>query len=47
MFVICRLGNDSQIAVRMMQKEGIERAKDIIGGLLSWSKKVDDDFPIY
>ncbi|KAG2234259.1 hypothetical protein INT48_002849 [Thamnidium elegans] len=41
------LGNDSQIAVRMMQKEGIDGARDIIGGLLSWSTKVDESFPIY
>lgn len=46
-FVICRLGNDSQIAVRMMQKGGIDEPRDIIGGLLSWSTKVDDSFPIY
>lgn len=46
-FVICRLGNDSQIAVRMMQKEGIDGPRDIIGGLLSWSTKVDESFPIY
>ncbi|CEP13740.1 hypothetical protein [Parasitella parasitica] len=46
-YVICRLGNDSQIAVRMMQKAGIDRSKDIIGGLLNWSKSVDDTFPIY
>ncbi|CAO3699695.1 unnamed protein product [Rhizopus stolonifer] len=46
-FVVCRLGNDSQIAVRMMQKEGIEQPKDVIGGLYKWSTKVDDSFPIY
>ncbi|KAG2201271.1 hypothetical protein INT47_006774 [Mucor saturninus] len=40
-------GNDSQIAVRMMQKEGIDKPRDIIGGLLSWSTKVDASFPIY
>lgn len=46
-FVVCRLGNDSQIAVRMMQKEGIKQPKDVIGGLYKWSTKVDDSFPIY
>lgn len=46
-FVVCRLGNDSQIAVRMMQKEGIDGPRDIIGGLLSWSTKVDESFPKY
>ncbi|KAL0138304.1 hypothetical protein V8B55DRAFT_1536904 [Mucor lusitanicus] len=46
-YVVCRLGNDSQIAVRMMQKAGIDKTKDIRGGLLSWSKSIDADFPIY
>ncbi|KAI8636757.1 adenylyltransferase [Parasitella parasitica] len=46
-YVICRLGNDSQVAVRMMQKAGIDRSKDIIGGLLKWSKSIDSTFPIY
>jgi adenylyltransferase/sulfurtransferase len=46
-YVICRLGNDSQIAVRMMQKVGIDKSKDIIGGLLNWSKSIDDSFPVY
>lgn len=47
MYVVCRLGNDSQIAVRTMQKLGIEQPRDIVGGLLSWSKHVDGSFPIY
>ncbi|OBZ90731.1 Adenylyltransferase and sulfurtransferase MOCS3 [Choanephora cucurbitarum] len=46
-YVVCRLGNDSQIAVRMMQKEGIQQPRDIMGGLMSWSKTVDSSFPIY
>ncbi|KAI9481271.1 MAG: hypothetical protein EXX96DRAFT_566085 [Benjaminiella poitrasii] len=46
-YVICRLGNDSQFAVRMMQEAGIKEAKDITGGLLSWSKEIDPTFPIY
>lgn len=46
-FVVCRLGNDSQIAVRMMEAKGIHKSRDIIGGLLSWSTRVDESFPIY
>ncbi|KAI8365707.1 hypothetical protein BD560DRAFT_455156 [Blakeslea trispora] len=46
-YVVCRLGNDSQLAVRMMQKEGIQQPRDIMGGLMSWSKTVDPSFPIY
>ncbi|CAO3628238.1 unnamed protein product [Cunninghamella blakesleeana] len=46
-FTICRLGNDSQIAVRTLEKHGIHGAKDIEGGLHKWSIDVDDSFPIY
>jgi hypothetical protein len=30
-----------------MKAKGIEKPRDIIGGLLSWSTKVDESFPIY
>jgi adenylyltransferase/sulfurtransferase len=46
-FVVCRLGNDSQLAVRMMEEQGIEGGRDIIGGLLNWSTRIDPSFPIY
>ncbi|CAO3649963.1 unnamed protein product [Mucor hiemalis] len=46
-FVVCRLGNDSQLAVRMLEAKGINKSRDIIGGLLRWSTKVDESFPIY
>jgi len=47
-YVVCRLGNDSQIAAEALRKE-IENItiKDVIGGLRSWSKDVDTNFPIY
>ncbi|KAG8835725.1 Urmylation protein [Serendipita sp. 399] len=53
-YVLCRLGNDSQIAAEALR--GIARAssgsagavvKDIIGGLRAWSKEVDAQFPVY
>ncbi|XP_057781007.1 adenylyltransferase and sulfurtransferase MOCS3 [Salvia miltiorrhiza] len=47
LFVICRRGNDSQRAVELLRKEGFPFAKDIIGGLESWSQDVDPKFPIY
>uniref|UniRef100_K7G8D4 Adenylyltransferase and sulfurtransferase MOCS3 n=1 Tax=Pelodiscus sinensis TaxID=13735 RepID=K7G8D4_PELSI len=51
-YVICKLGNDSQKAVRVLQelpdKElGSIVAKDIQGGLMAWARKIDPSFPQY
>jgi adenylyltransferase and sulfurtransferase len=47
-YVVCRLGNDSQIAAEAIRKVRPEMAiKDIIGGLTAWAKKVDASFPVY
>jgi len=48
MYIVCRLGNDSQIAaetLRTVNKNVI--VKDMIGGLRGWSTYVDPQFPIY
>ncbi|KAJ3675680.1 hypothetical protein LUZ60_004722 [Juncus effusus] len=47
LYVICRRGNQSQTAVQILHEKGFIVAKDIIGGLESWSKEVDPKFPIY
>ncbi|KAH9499641.1 Molybdenum cofactor synthesis protein 3 [Bulinus truncatus] len=47
---VCRRGNDSQLAVQQLMKAmGEDRVDlmDIKGGLHSWSKTVDDNFPMY
>ena len=49
-FVICRLGNDSQHAVRWMNDagwtmNGSRDIKDIRGGLRAWKEDVDRDWP--
>ncbi|KAI8373229.1 adenylyltransferase [Radiomyces spectabilis] len=46
-FIVCRLGNDSQLAVRMLEDRGIKGCRDIIGGLFQWSTDVDASFPVY
>ncbi|NXP48361.1 MOCS3 sulfurtransferase, partial [Heliornis fulica] len=51
-YVVCKLGNDSQKAVRILQelpaKEfGSLSAKDIKGGLMAWASKIDPTFPQY
>ncbi|XP_075452901.1 adenylyltransferase and sulfurtransferase MOCS3 [Ascaphus truei] len=50
--VICKLGNDSQKAVKILQEfSGKEvellEAQDVQGGLMSWSNKIDPTFPQY
>ncbi|KAG0238942.1 Molybdenum cofactor synthesis protein 3 [Actinomortierella wolfii] len=48
-YVICRRGNDSQPATRLLQEQGITTGeiRDIVGGLESWADKIDPDFPKY
>lgn len=51
-FVVCKLGNDSQKAVQLLEKisgQEIEQitVKDVIGGLMAWANKIDPSFPQY
>ena len=47
-FTVCRLGNDSQLAINVLrEKANIHNGKDIIGGYRQWSLQIDDTFPIY
>lgn len=51
-FVVCRLGNDSQMSVKKMKDLGLDHGGkrfigDIKGGLHSWRNSVDQDFPEY
>ncbi|KAM8833123.1 adenylyltransferase and sulfurtransferase MOCS3 [Synchiropus picturatus] len=51
-YVICKMGNDSQKAVQVLEKMmGLEvdrvTAKDICGGLMAWAQKIDPTFPQY
>ncbi|KAI0364751.1 hypothetical protein BV20DRAFT_1125413 [Pilatotrama ljubarskyi] len=47
-YVVCRLGNDSQLAVDALTNTGgIGVAKDLVGGLRAWAREVDNNFPIY
>ncbi|KAF1943507.1 hypothetical protein EJ02DRAFT_421152 [Clathrospora elynae] len=51
-FVVCRQGNDSQITVKKMKQLGLDAGGkryigDIRGGLESWRKSIDNDFPEY
>ncbi|BBN18879.1 adenylyltransferase and sulfurtransferase [Marchantia polymorpha subsp. ruderalis] len=46
-YVVCRRGNDSQKAVQFLRSEGFSSAVDVVGGLESWAKDVDERFPFY
>jgi len=47
-YVVCRRGNDSQIAVDILMKSFESLTiKDLIGGLAYWSNHIDKNFPIY
>lgn len=51
-YVVCRLGNDSQTAVKRLKELGLDRGGerrivDIKGGFRSWREQVDPDWPDY
>ncbi|KAK4689810.1 hypothetical protein P7C73_g288, partial [Tremellales sp. Uapishka_1] len=48
--IICRKGNDSQLAAAKLRStltSAGPKIRDVRGGLVAWSKEVDSDFPIY
>ncbi|XP_076442947.1 adenylyltransferase and sulfurtransferase MOCS3-like [Babylonia areolata] len=46
--VVCRRGNDSQLAVQLLQKVTSDLTfRDVRGGLHAWSRDVDPTFPVY
>jgi len=50
LFVVCRRGNDSQLAVRKLQSffsDVSVTIQDVVGGLTAWSNDVDENFPVY
>lgn len=51
-YVVCRLGNDSQVAVQKMKDLGLDRngqrfIGDIRGGFRAWREQVDPEWPEY
>lgn len=51
-YVVCRLGNDSQIAVKAMKDLGLDRdgqrfIGDIRGGFCAWREQIDPEWPEY
>lgn len=49
-YVVCRRGNDSQIAAKKLTEELADvdvRVYDILGGLHAWTDQIDEYFPKY
>ncbi|KAJ5722728.1 hypothetical protein N7488_000763 [Penicillium malachiteum] len=51
-YVVCRLGNDSQIVVKRMKELGLDRngerfIGDIRGGFRAWREQIDPQWPEY
>jgi adenylyltransferase and sulfurtransferase len=45
--IMCRRGNKSQEAVRLLQEHGVSSVVDVKGGLEAWHCEVDTTFPLY
>ena len=51
-YVICRYGNDSQLAVQKLKALGLDaggsgKIRDVSGGFRAWKRTVDPDWPEY
>lgn len=50
-YVVCRLGNDSQVVARMLKDGGLGKdgryVGDVKGGLKAWKDQVDSSWPEY
>ena len=47
MVVHCRSGGRSAKAVEFLQQQGFTKAKNLAGGVLAWSDRVDPKMPKY
>lgn len=45
--VLCRRGNKSQTATKLLLEAGKLNVVDVRGGLQAWHREIDDDFPFY
>ena len=43
--VLCRRGNDSQVAAATLRARGLARVLDLAGGLHAWADIVDPHMP--
>lgn len=45
-YVMCRRGNNSQLAVLELRAAGLARCYDLIGGIEAWAAEVDPSMPV-
>jgi adenylyltransferase/sulfurtransferase len=45
-YVLCRRGNHSQLAVQRLREAGVVQAVDVIGGYEAWAAQVDPGMPV-
>mgnify|MGYP001039796103 CR=1 FL=1 len=41
--IYCRSGNRSGVAKELMEKQGFEKARNLLGGMLAWSKLMEKE----
>lgn len=48
-YVMCRLGNDSQVVARMLKTAGVAEGRvwDVKGGIREWARTAPEGFPEY
>ena len=47
-YVVCRFGNDSQLAAKaMLERNGNMRVRDVRGGFEAWRREVNSEWPDY
>ena len=45
--IVCKEGNRSIEAMKIMRKFGFENLKNLNGGILDWAKKVEQTMELY
>lgn len=45
--VMCRTGNRSATAQKMLLKHGFKNVKNLKGGINQWAREIDDSLPVY
>jgi rhodanese-related sulfurtransferase len=45
--VMCRTGNRSATAQKLLLKNSFKNVKNLKGGINQWARKIDDSLPVY
>lgn len=44
---LCRSGNRSEQACKLLEQEGFENVNNLKGGINKWAKEIDTSLPVY